>query len=299
MTDCIDVSIIIVNYNTKDILAECLRSIVENVRHVRYETIVVDNASTDGSAEMVAREFPQVNLIACTENHGFAKGNNIGLETAKGAFVFYLNPDAMLLNDAVDRLHRFLVENPGAGMVGPRLFLDEARKHHPSIRTYTTPSNIVFRYLPGYKLLHQLYEGWAVRKTSVQCVDWLVGAALMAPRQLLQELKGFDEAFFVYSEEEDLCRRVNRAGKLVVYYPDAEVIHIGGASSKQTPGLATKFFWDSQMTYLLRYYRKNEVRKFVKRFSRVLTLKARLSRKQSEKQYLEQIVTVIKQHSPP
>lgn len=294
----VDVSIIIVSYNTVDLLRQCIRSVFAHTRQTRFEIIVVDNASADGSAAMVAAEFPEVKLIALEENLGFGRGNNVGMEQAEGEYIFYLNPDAELMNDAIAILLAQLRADPQIGIVGPRLYLDKDMRHHPTIRTFTSPRNIIPRYLPGYKALLALRESYFIRKTEPQSVDWLVGAALLASTERLRELGGFDEAFFVYSEEEDLCRRMHQRGWRVQYCPEASIVHYGGASSKQSPGLSTRFFWESQLLYLKRYYSKQDVASFIRRFSLVLRIKMLMSRHQAQRDYLTQIRVVINEQMP-
>lgn len=295
----VDVSIIIVSFNTVDLLRQCIQSVYAHTQQTRFEIIVVDNASADSSAEMVAAEFPEVKLIALKENLGFGRGNNVGMEQAEGEYIFYLNPDAELMNDAIGILLDQLRADPNIGMIGPRLYLDKDMRHHPTIRTFTSPNNIIPRYLPGYKALLNLRERYLIRKSQAQSVDWLVGAALLGSTARLRELGGFDEVFFVYSEEEDLCRRMQQRGWSIRYCPAASIVHYGGASSKQTPGLSTRFFWESQLLYLKRYYSSQEVAHFIRRFSFVLRLKAAITRQQAQKEYLSQIRTVINEQMPP
>lgn len=293
----LDVTILIVNYNTKDMLRDCITSLREQVKGLTYQVVVVDNDSKDGSVAMVAAEFPDVDLVDSKVNHGFAKGNNIGMQQAQGEFLFYLNPDTVLLNDAVSLLRAYLKNNPNAGIVGPRLYMDAAGKHHPSIRKFTTTNNILFRYTPGYRFFQAFYESRLVKKDKVQRVDWLMGAALMGRASLLRELGGFDEKFFVYSEEEDLCRRLLGKGLHVHYVPEAKVVHLGGGSSRQAPRLANKFFWDSQMAYLNRYFSPATVRTFVRRFSLLLTVKAFVA-SGDKRLYFEQIKGIVRENCP-
>jgi N-acetylglucosaminyl-diphospho-decaprenol L-rhamnosyltransferase len=292
----VDVTILIVNYNTLAMLRDCLNSIKEHVKGMSYEIIVVDNASKDGSADMLSTEFPEVRLIASQINHGFAKGNNVGMEQASGEYLFYLNPDTILLNDAVTILMNYLQTHHEAGIVGPRLFMDAMGKHHPSMRTFTSPNDILFRHTFGYRHYQAFREKYLVVKDRVRQVEWLMGAALMGRLDVLRELGGFDEVFFVYSEEEDLCRRLfNRKGLQVHYVPDARVVHLGGGSSKQAPRVANKFFWDSEMIYLKRYFKPAVVQRFIRRFTFLLSLKARLA-SGSKKEYFEQIKSLVNEH---
>lgn len=287
-----DVSIIIVSYNTADLLRQCIRSIQEKTTQVTYEIIIVDNASADHSAEMVRQEFPEIKLIASDQNLGFGAGNNAALPLVEGEYIFYLNPDTILLNDAVSILKKYLEANPKVGLVGPRLFRDEARTHHPTIRKFTTPKAVIGRHLPGFKHYQPLYEKYLVAKETTQRADWLMGAALMGLTTTLLEAGGFDEVYFVYSEEEDLCRRLLAKGKATHYVPDAEVVHLWGASSKLSPSISNRFFWDSLMIYLYRYYPKSTVQRFIRQFSLLLTIKGMLGDK-DRKEYFNQIKSII------
>ncbi len=295
MSHAPDVSIIIVSFNTKEILRNCLQSVIERTGTISFEIIVVDNDSADGSAQMVADCFPEVVLLRSGSNLGFGKANNYALRKANGNYVLYLNPDTLLLNDAVAILHAFLTSNGEECLVGPRLFTNVKRKHHPSIRKYTRPMDLFFAFLPGARFVMAAKQRFWVDLNKTQRVDWLVGAALMAPRDTLLRYDGFDETFFVYSEEEDLCHRMQIDGIPTYYLPDAEIVHLGGQSSKQMPTKANEFFWKSKMQYFKKYHTNQEIGRFVTAFVFLLKLKALFARPDARK-YLLHTSTLVKNY---
>lgn len=229
-----DVSIIIVNLNSRQMLQECLRSIYEHTAHVEFEVIVVDNASTDGSVEMVRTDFPQTRLIANTVNNRYAIANNQGLAVAQGNYVFYLNGDTILTGNTVKEFVAFLDTHPDAGGVGGRLIYPDGRFQEACFRF---PSAINVFYL---LCLARFY--WNTRfaanylippdTTAPQQVDFMVGACLMARRDVLTECHGMDEQYYFYGEDSDLCYRIWQAGWPIYYLPTStSIIHYGGVSS--------------------------------------------------------------------
>lgn len=235
----VDVSIIIVSYNVREKLDACLRSIdawkVSSSLH--SEVIVVDNASTDGTAAFIAERFPAVRLIAEQSNRGFAAGCNIGLRRAVGRTLVLLNPDTELGGDAIDALHRFLTTNIDVGVVGPRLVYPDgstqpSRRRFPGFLTGLLESTLIQDIWRDNAILRRYYV--ADRPDDeTQDVDWLVGACLAVRREAILEAGLLDERFFMYSEEVEWCHRIKSAGWRVVYLPEATVVHHEGASSSQ------------------------------------------------------------------
>jgi len=231
-----DVSVVVVSFNTRDILRRCLARLVEELATVDGEAIVVDNASADGSADMVAAEFPQVRLVRSAVNLGFAAGNNRGFAQARGRYVVLLNPDAFLGSGALARALAHMERSPRVGIAGGRL-QDPAGRMQPSGRLFpsllnelTVISGLAARY-PRSRLFGRFDRTWADPGRAAQ-VDWVPGAFTIIRGRALGETGGFDERFFLYYEEVDLCRRMAQAGYEVWYWPDVVVTHIGGASSK-------------------------------------------------------------------
>ena len=221
------VSVVVVTYNALPWLEQCL----ESVR--RYETIVVDHGSTDGTIALVGEKFPEVRLIE-QDNRGMGGGNNSGMRAAGGDYFFLLNSDAWVTGDAIERLVAFADAHPEAAVVGPRLLNPDGTLQR-SVRGDPTPWRLATEYLfirklaPRSRLLNPLYVG-GFDHDETREVDWLTGAALLVRREAADTVGLFDEAFFMFSEETDWLYRFRQAGWKVFFYPEAEVVHVGGAS---------------------------------------------------------------------
>ncbi len=230
------VSIIIVNYRVPKLLKACLESIKANVK-AECEVIVTDNASNDGSVEMIRNEFPWVKLIANPTNDGFAAGNNLALPKATGQYVFYLNPDAEVIGDAVDKLVRYLDTHKTVGLVAPKLINTDGSLQKSVHKYYsfwdTLIDNRLFPYVfKNAKWFQKInYAFWL--HNEERDIDWAKGAALMVRKSILDELGAFDEQFWIYGEEIDLCYRIKHAGWNVRFYPYAVIRHHEKQSSRQ------------------------------------------------------------------
>ncbi|TLY39574.1 MAG: glycosyltransferase family 2 protein [Nitrospirae bacterium] len=254
-------SILIVSFNTKGMLEQCLQSIRRHSPSASYEVFVVDNGSTDGSPALVAERFPEVRLMANSDNRGFAAANNQALSLAKGEVILFLNSDTCLLPDSLRPLLTRLEEQPGVGIVGPTERL-EAGTAYPTI----CPSpDLWFLFLSHTGLRHYFYTNprinpyrqiWELAHRSGEpvAVDWLSGGSLMVRRRVLEEVGPFDEGYFFYMEDTDLCERARRAGWRIEYVPRGVIIHHGGGSSEKAKGgLLTLSGTVSE----LRYFRKH------------------------------------------
>jgi len=231
-----DLSIIIVAYRCQDDLARCLASLRSLANDVRREVIVIDNASADGTAEMVRERFPDVHLIANRANRGFAAANNQGLDVAAGRHILFLNPDTRPAEGALGALVRTLDEDTELGACGPQV-LNPDGSVQPSVRTDPTFAALLHQYTPLrlFRFLGPAYRRYKRQDMDFQTaadVDTLMGAALCVPRRVLDEIGPMDERFFVYHEEADLCLRLRQAGYRVRFVPAAKITHVGGASSK-------------------------------------------------------------------
>jgi GT2 family glycosyltransferase len=241
VTNVPDASVIIVSFNTREMLRECILTLQREAGDVAYETIVVDNASRDGSADMVAAEFPEVRLIRSKINLGFAAANNRAFEIARGRYIVLLNSDAFLLPDALPLSVQHMDANPRAGLGGGRL-VGRDRSLQPSARMFPSPLNNLFimsglaARFPKSRWLGRMDRTWADPLDPAQ-VDWVPGAYSIIRRSLLDRIGFFDERFFFYCEEVDLCRRIKAANSEVWYWPDIEVIHLGGESAKTMKSL--------------------------------------------------------------
>jgi N-acetylglucosaminyl-diphospho-decaprenol L-rhamnosyltransferase len=234
-TTAIDLSIIIVSFNTRQETQECLKSIREHAGNISHEIFVVDNDSKDGSAEMVNHEFPYVQLIRHSTNKGFAGGNNPALEKAKGRYVLLLNSDALLTKDSLSNALSHMDENPKIGVLGGKLLnLDGTLQ--PSARMLPSPVNKILHVtglaskFSGSKWFGRADFSWWDYSRPLS-VGWVVGAFFLIRKETLSEVGFLDERYFLYFEEIDFCLRVKRAGWDVVCYPHVEIIHWGGKSS--------------------------------------------------------------------
>lgn len=251
-----DLSIIIVSWNVCDLLRRCLQSVDREQRAVGSEVIVIDNASSDGSAEMVAREFPQVRLIANAENRGFPGANNQGIAVSAGRYVMLLNPDTEVLGDALKMIVAYLDAQPQVGALGPQLLnpdgsVQSSRRRFPTFWTALFESTWLRPWAPAGLL--ERYYVLDRRDDETSEVDWVTGACLVVRREALEQVGGLDEGFFMYSEELDWCKRIKAAGWKVVYFPEAQVIHYGGKSSEQVLPARHIHFQTSK----IRYFRKH------------------------------------------
>jgi GT2 family glycosyltransferase len=227
MAPAADVSVVVVTLNALPWVERCLASVHGS------ETIVVDHGSTDGTLELVRDRFPEVRIVE-QENRGMGGGNNAGMRVAGGRYWFLLNSDAWVVGDGLARLVAFADAHPEAAVVGPRLAntdgtLQRSARSEPTVWRLTTEYAGVRKLAPGSSLLNPLYLGGFDHR-SVREVDWLSGAALLVRRAAADEVGLFDESFFMFSEEVDWLARFRRAGWKVLFYPQAEVVHVGGAT---------------------------------------------------------------------
>lgn len=222
-------SIIILNYNTRGLLRQCLKAIRANPPDFSYELIVVDNDSRDGSVAMVLQEFPDARTLKLSENLGYAGGNNRGLEVAEGEYLAILNPDVLVLPNAFSKLVNFLDANSDVGMVGPKLLNPDRTVQYSCYRfpTLLTPvfRRTVLGLFPVAKKHTREYLMADWNHDTTQDVDWLLGGALVIRRDAYEKVGLLDERFFLYFDDVDYARRMHAAGFRVVYLHEAEMIH--------------------------------------------------------------------------
>jgi hypothetical protein len=260
-----DISLIIVSFNTREVLRESLQSVERETGNLRIEVFVVDNNSHDGSVEMVETEFPHVHILRSQVNLGFGAANNVALEIAQGRYVVLLNSDAFLcpvsLQLSVDHMNR----NSEVGLAGGRLVgrdfsLQPSARMFPSILSDFLVLTGLAHKFPNSRFFGQFDRTWADPMQAAE-VDWVPGAFSIIRAEALRKVGFFDPEFFLYSEEVDLCRRIQSAGYKILYWPDIVVIHIGGESSRQIKTLemssagAQLIRWRMRSTLL--YYRKH------------------------------------------
>ncbi len=234
-----DVSVIIVNWNTKGLLRDCLSSVYEHAGEVDYEIIVIDNASTDGSASMVKNDFRQVILIENSKNRGFAAANNQGMAVAKGRYVLLLNSDTVVLDNAIANTVCFADENPQAAVTGCRVLnpdrtLQRTCFMFPSILNMLLSSTYLYKLFPSSRFFGREQMTWWNR-SDVRKVDVVTGCFMLVRREAIEQVGMMDEQFFMYGEETDWCYRFWKKRWTVMFAPVGEIIHFGGQSTAQKP----------------------------------------------------------------
>jgi GT2 family glycosyltransferase len=255
----IDVSVCIANWNCRELLRECLESLHDQPQGVRLETVVADNGSADGAADMVAREFPEVILHRNATNQGFARANNQAAERARGRYLFFLNNDTVVPPGTLRRLVDYADAHPEAGIIGPRLRDAEGRAQ-VSYRLCPTVATLLHRtsLLRWTGLLRHAYRRYRRREfdpETTRPVEVLMGAAMLLPREVFFACGGWDEGFTFGGEDMDLSARVGRR-HLVVYHPEVEILHYGRVSTRQHIGYASS----NMAIGFLRFLRKSGYR---------------------------------------
>ena len=255
MSAC-DLSVVVLSWNTRDLLRRCLRALKEDGTRLRRETIVVENASTDGSGEMVEREFPSVRLLRNARNEGYARGNNQGIAASSGEFVCALNSDASVRPLALDRLVAFLRANPSYAAAAPRLLnpdgsVQPACMRFPRLSTLLFYDTLLDRLFPRNRVIARYYMR-DVDPLESRDVEQPPGACLVLRRSALEAVGLFDEGLFLFFNDVDLWRRVWRSGRRIRYLAEAEVVHERGASTAKYDRFVVE--WHRNR---LAYYRKN------------------------------------------
>lgn len=236
-----DLSIIIVNWNSADYAVQCVASIYSQTRDLEYEVIIVDNASPDDSCRVLQERVPRAKLIRSPENLGFARANNLGFEHSSGRVLLFLNPDTELRGPAINLMHSSLESSPTIGILGCKLLNTDLSVQTSCIQSYPTIFNQIAdierlrRLSPRLRLwgTRPLFESNNGRPVEV---DMVSGACLMVKREVFEKLGRFDRDYFIYTEDLDLCYRVRKAGWKVCYLGSATVVHHGGQSSKKKGG---------------------------------------------------------------
>ncbi len=290
-----DVSIIIVNYNTKDLLRDSIVSIKKTTIGIAYEIIVSDNDSSDGSVEMIKDEFPDVILLENKINGGFAYANNKGIKVSKGNYIFLLNSDTIVLENSIVNMFKYMNEHIKIGILGPKL-LNADLSEQTSVFAYPT----IFKEFASIFELKKLLNNKVLKKfilkfadkalpndvnqymknfkenKSVEQVEVLVGAALFIRKELIDDIGGLDESYFMYYEEIDYCLKTHQNGWLLVFYPFSEIIHLIGQSSKKVSEITFKARYKS----MLHYFEKNhgKLKKFIVKCILVIGLRFRIIR---------------------
>jgi GT2 family glycosyltransferase len=252
-------SIVIVNYNTGKLLEDCLRSIYANANGMPFDVWVVDNNSVDSSTAMVRSAFPKVRLIENGSNVGFSKANNIALSRCESEYILLLNPDTLVIGDAIDRMVDFMEEHPTVGIAGCKVLNGDHTLQLACRRSIPTPKVAFFRMtglsrlFPNSKAMAQ-YNLTFKDANEKQEVDAVSGAFLMARRKTIEDIGFLDERFFMYGEELDWCLRAKRAGWMVMYNPEAEIIHYKGESTKSNSRRAALEFYRAMYLFHKKHF---------------------------------------------
>ena len=248
-----DLSVVVVNYNTSEYLERCLKS-VRSQTGATHETVVVDNASRDGSVDMVRRHFPWAAVIANDDNAGFARANNQALDLCRGRHIYYLNPDTEVGEGNFAAMTAFMDADGEIGLAGCRLVNPDG-----------SPQSSVERRYPGQKYAPGELDGL---KGSIA---WVMGAAMIARSGLVKSLGGFDERFFIYGEDADLCLRIRKAGWRIGYAADALVVHWGGRSERDNEPLEV---WSRKFAAEMLFHRTHYSEKALRAIKRAHLAKA-------------------------
>lgn len=269
-----DVSVVIVTWNTRDLLLEALRSLYAETTAVTFEVIVVDNASEDGTSAVVNHLYPDVRLIELATNRGFTGGNNVGFEVARGRHVLLLNSDTIVLQSTVEPLVRFLDEHPRAGTAGARHLnadgslqrsMDDVPTLLPDALYYTE----LYRVPAIRRWLSRRSAWWSDHDVEREA-GWVNGACMMVRRDVITEIGGLDERLFIYGEELDWCYRMKQAGWTVHFIPSAEVIHLGGLAMDAAADRRTQLLMKGQV----HFHREHSSPRTAAAFNAVLALTA-------------------------
>lgn len=232
-----DVSIIVVAWNVHDLLYDCLKSVYDQSQGIEFEVVYVDNASEDGSVEMVKTKFPEVRIIENDENKGFIIANNQGIEIASGRYVLLLNSDTIVLDNAIAKTTKFADEHPDAAVVGPKILsLDRTLRRdcfmYPSALNMFLSASYFNKIFPKNKFCGREYMTWW-DFNDVREVDTICGCCALVRREAFEKVGLMDPTYFVYGDDPDWCCRFKKAGWKILFTPDAEIIHLGGQNTKR------------------------------------------------------------------
>ncbi|MEN3037660.1 MAG: glycosyltransferase [Candidatus Kryptonium sp.] len=257
----VDLSIIIVNYNVKDFLENALISIRKATVGINTEIFVVDNASEDGSVEMIRQKFPDVKLIANSENLGFAKANNQALKLAKGKYILLINPDTIVQEDTFKVLISFFEAHPECGMAGCKVLNPDGTLQLACRRSFPTPW-VAFTKMVGLSALFPRskifgrYNLTYLDPDEITEVDAVSGSFMMIRREVYEQVGGLDEDFFMYGEDIDWCYRIKKAGWKIYYVPLTQIIHFKGESTKRSNLDEIRIFYDAMKIFVKKHYRE-------------------------------------------
>ncbi len=255
-----DLAVVIVSWNVKALLRQCLLSLSASTASSSpsCQIIVVDNASTDGSVDMVRGDFPGVTLIANPSNSGFVQGCNQGAAASNSRYILLLNPDTEVIGDALPLMVDYMDGHPAVGVLGPRLLFPDgqvqsSRRRFPTVATAFFESTVLQQWFPRHRLLSRYYM-LDTSDDATQEVDWVTGACMCIRREAWDQVGPLDTDLFMYSEELDWCCRAKQAGWRAVYYPEAAVVHHEGQSSGQVVAARHVYFQSSKVHYFRKHH---------------------------------------------
>jgi N-acetylglucosaminyl-diphospho-decaprenol L-rhamnosyltransferase len=257
----VTLSIIIVNYNVKYFLEQCLCSVIKAMEKIKAEVLIVDNHSTDGSLDYLQKRFTGVRYLINEKNEGFAKANNQALLEAKGKYVLFLNPDTIVAEDCLEKCLSFLEARPEAGALGVRMidgrgdYLKESKRGFPSPWVAFCKMSGMSALFPHSRLFAQYYLGY-LDENADQVIDAISGAFFLARKQVLEKSGGFDEQFFMYGEDIDLSGRIQQSGFLNYYFSGTTIIHFKGESTKKDFRYV-RLFYKAMSQYTKKYSVRN------------------------------------------
>src|SRR6056297_1527525 len=263
LQNSMDLSIIIVSYNTKVLTKQMLESIYQEKNlDFDYETFVVDNHSQDGSIEMIQSSFPEVKLIVNKENFGFSKANNIAIKQAKGNFILLLNSDTFVNEFCLEKSLKYLQAHPKVGALGCKVMLPNGNLDHACKRGFPTPSASLYYLLKLDKLFPNskkfgAYDLTYLSENETHEVDSLMGAFMIVRKETIAEVGLLDEEYFMYGEDIDWCYRIKKKGWKIIYYPEACIIHYKGGSSKKKKVKLIYEFHNSMWLFFKKHYLKD------------------------------------------
>ncbi len=249
-----DLSILIVSWNTRDLLAQCLASVYACPPAGEFEIIVVDNASADGSADMIRERFPLVRLLALERNAGFAGGNNLAINISRGHYLLFLNPDTVVVPGAIETLLNFMDKTPATGAAGSMLLNPDGTLQPSCYPAPTLGRELwrLFHFDIFYPLALYPMNRWPT--DLPRTVDTVQGASFIVRREVIDKVGAFDESFFMYSEEVDWCLRIRRAGWQIYWVPGSRVIHYGGQSTRQVAPAMFLQLYRAKVQYFRKHY---------------------------------------------
>lgn len=252
-------SIVIVNWKTKELTAAAIASVFEQTKALLFEVILIDNNSADGSVETLRALFPQITIVENNANLGFGKANNQGMRLAKGQYIMLLNSDTVVLDHALEKMVAYLDEHPDVMMVGPKVLNADHTFQHACRRMLPTPASSFYHLFGLVKIFRRnarvnAYKGYNREPNITEPVEALSGAAMMFRRPVFEVTGGFDERFFMYGEDLDLCKQVFDHGWKTMFVHTAEIIHYGGASSKKRRTKSIVNFYEAMWLYYEKHW---------------------------------------------